>query len=62
MYADGKIYLTARDGKVSVIEAGRRFKLLAQNELNEPMSSSPAISNGTIYLRSFDALWAIRQN
>jgi len=28
--------------------------------LGESMSSSPVVSNGTIYLRTFDALWAIR--
>ena len=60
VYADGKLYLTARDGKVSVIQAGRQFKQLAHNDLGEDQSSSPAISNGTIYLRTFQHLWAIR--
>ena len=58
--ADGKIYLSARDGKVTVVEAGRTFKILSQNDLGEALAASPAISNGTIYLRTFDALWAIR--
>ena len=61
VYADGKLYLTARDGKVSVIKAGREFELLAENDLGEDQSSSPAISNGTIYMRSFKHLWAIRK-
>ncbi len=60
VYADGKIFSTARDGKVSVIQAGREFKLLATNDLGEDQSSSPAISNGTLYLRTFKHLWAIR--
>ena len=60
VYADGRIYLTARnEGIVSVVQAGRRFKILAQNELGEPISASPVISNGRIYLRSFKALYAI---
>jgi hypothetical protein len=32
---------------------------LATNEMGDDISSSPAISNGRIYLRSFGALWAI---
>jgi len=60
VYADGKIYLTGRKGVVSVVKTGREFQLLAKNDLKEQISASPAISNGTIYLRTFDALYAIR--
>ncbi|MBA2114964.1 outer membrane protein assembly factor BamB family protein [Bremerella alba] len=59
VYADGKIYLTGRDGMVTVVQPGREFKILAQNELGEAIAASPVISNGRIYLRTFDALWAI---
>lgn len=62
VYADGKLYLTARDGKVHVIKSGREFEILAVNDLGEDQSSSPAISNGTIYMRTFQSLWAIRQS
>ena len=58
--ADGKIYLSARDGKVTVVQAGRTFTILSQTDLGAALAASPAISNGTIYLRTFDALWAIR--
>lgn len=67
VYADGKIYLTARDGLVTVVKAGKEFEILAQNTLaddsdpDESISSSPVISNGTLYLRSYDHLWAIRE-
>ena len=63
VYADGKIYLTARDGVVTVVKAGRKFEVLASNDLGEPaesISASPAISNGRIYLRTFDALYCHR--
>lgn len=59
VFAAGKIYLTARDGVVSVVQAGKEFKLLATNELGDDISSSPAVSQGRIYLRSFEFLWAI---
>jgi outer membrane protein assembly factor BamB len=59
VYADGKIYLTARDGTVSVVKAGPKFELLATNRLPDQISASPAVSNGRIYLRGFKALYAI---
>lgn len=60
VYADGHIYLSARDGKVTVVKAGPKFEIVAENELKEDMSSSLAIANGTIYVRTFQHLWAIR--
>ena len=61
VYADGRIYLSARDGKVTVVKASEKVEIVAENELGEDISSSPAISNGVIYLRSFQHLWAIAQ-
>ena len=59
VYADGKIYLTATDGMVTVVKAGKQFEVIAQNTIAERLSASPAISGGTIYLRSYKALYAI---
>ncbi|MCH7989755.1 MAG: PQQ-like beta-propeller repeat protein [Planctomycetes bacterium] len=61
VYADGKIYVSARDGKVTVVKAGPKFEVLAVNDFDEELAASPAISNGTIYYHTFDALWAIRK-
>ena len=57
---DGKLYLTARDGVMTVVKTGEKFEVLAENDLGEDMSSSPVISNGVIYLRTFQHLWAIK--
>ncbi|REJ68794.1 MAG: pyrrolo-quinoline quinone [Planctomycetota bacterium] len=59
VYADGKIYMTARKGVVSVVKAGREFEVLATNDIGETMTASPVIVGGRIYLRSFEALYAI---
>jgi outer membrane protein assembly factor BamB len=59
VYADGRIYVTGRDGAINVVKHGRTFELLATNKMGEEMSSSPAISGGRIYLRTFNALYAI---
>mgnify|MGYP003643637786 FL=1 len=58
---DGHIYLTARDGRITVFKAGREFEIVAENDLGEDMSSSPVVSNGVMYLRSFGHLWAIKK-
>ncbi|MBL8851646.1 MAG: PQQ-binding-like beta-propeller repeat protein [Planctomycetaceae bacterium] len=61
VYADGHVYVCSRDGICTVLKAGRTFEVVAENDIgNEPITASPAISNGTIYLRSYDALYAIR--
>jgi outer membrane protein assembly factor BamB len=61
VYADGKLYVTARNGKITVVKAGKEFEIVASNTLGEDTSSSPIISNGTMYIRTFDALYAIRE-
>lgn len=60
VYGDGRIYLTARDGKTTVVKAGDKVEVIAENDLAEDISASPAISNGVIYLRTFKHLWAIK--
>ena len=42
-----------------MIQPGPEFKILSKNDLGESMSASPAISGGRIYLRTFEALYAI---
>jgi outer membrane protein assembly factor BamB len=59
VYADGKIFCTARDGTVTVVKAGPKFQQLAVNKLPDQLAASPAISGGRIYLRGYDALYAI---
>jgi outer membrane protein assembly factor BamB len=61
VYADGKIYLVARDGWVTVVKAGPKFEVLATNRLPDEITASPAISGGRIYLRGFNALYAISE-
>lgn len=57
--ADGKIYVTNEDGLTTVIKAGPKFEVLAENPLNDYCLSSPAISNGQIFIRTSQNLYAI---
>lgn len=59
--ADGKIYVAARDGTVSVVKPGAKFEVLAVNKLPDQIAASPAIANGRIYIRGFQALYAISE-
>ncbi len=58
--ADGKLYMSSSDGTVSVIRTGRRFEMLAKNQVDGGrLIATPAISQQTIYLRTAKALFAI---
>ena len=62
MLADGKIYITDEDGVTSVVQAGPTFAMLAENDLGEYTLSSPAISEGQIFIRTDAFLYAIGQS
>ena len=57
--ADGKIYITDEDGLTTVIAAGPKFEVLAENPLNEFCLSSPAISDGKLFIKTSGHLYAI---
>jgi outer membrane protein assembly factor BamB len=57
--ADGKIYFTNEDGLTTVVKAGPTFEILAENPLNDYVLSSPAVSDGQIFIRTATHLWAI---
>ncbi|PYR38254.1 MAG: pyrrolo-quinoline quinone [Acidobacteria bacterium] len=59
--ADGKIYVTNEDGLTSVVKAGPTFEVLAENELDDYTLSSPAISDGQVFIRTAKFLWAVGQ-
>jgi outer membrane protein assembly factor BamB len=57
--ADGKVYITSEEGTTTVIKAARQFEVLAENKLDEYTLSSPAISDGQIFMRTEKALYCI---
>ena len=59
--ADGRIYITDEDGVTSVVQAGPKFALLAENDLGDYTLSSPAVSEGQIFVRTASFLYAIGQ-
>jgi len=57
--AGGKLYITSEDGVTFVLAEGREFKQLANNELGETVMATPAISDGVVYIRGRNHLFAI---
>ncbi len=59
--ADGKIYQFTKKGTCYVLQAKPEFKVLATNNLNDgsEFNSTPAISEGKIYVRSNKRLYCI---
>jgi outer membrane protein assembly factor BamB len=56
---DRKIYMVSETGETFVLSAGREPVILSQNNLDERLIASPAVSNGRIYLRSDGTLFCI---
>jgi outer membrane protein assembly factor BamB len=57
--ADGKLYVASEDGEVHVVTAGPGLTPIARNVMNEVIMSTPAISNGLIFIRTIGNLYAI---
>jgi outer membrane protein assembly factor BamB len=57
--ADGKIYITNEDGVTTIVKAGDKFEVLSANDLADYTLSSPAISDGRVYMRTTKFLYAI---
>ncbi|HEY8459320.1 MAG TPA: PQQ-binding-like beta-propeller repeat protein [Blastocatellia bacterium] len=57
--ADGKLYLSNEDGEILVVAAGRKFEHLATNSMGELLMATPALSEGVMYVRSSQSLFAI---
>lgn len=57
--ADGLVYFVSDQGVTTVIRPGETFEIVAQNELGERISASPAISQGQYFLRTHQHLYCI---
>jgi outer membrane protein assembly factor BamB len=58
---EGRLYITNEEGLTTVIRSGPKFEVLAENPLNDYCLSSPALSDGQIFIRTTGHLYAIGQ-
>ncbi len=57
--AGGMLYIGNEEGLTSVVRAGPKFEIVSENPLGGYMLSSPAISDGQIFIRTDEFLYAI---
>jgi outer membrane protein assembly factor BamB len=59
--ADGRVYITSRDGITTVIKHGPTYEVLAENTLDDGFDASMALAGNEIFLRGYKYLYAIGQ-
>ncbi|MFN4259406.1 MAG: PQQ-binding-like beta-propeller repeat protein [Gemmataceae bacterium] len=61
--AGGNLYVTAQNGTTVVYKPNpKEAEIIAENRLGERTNSTPAISDGQIFLRTFEHLYCIGEN
>ena len=61
LLTDGRIYYGSNDGWVTVVRAGSEFEQLAAVDFGgKAITASLVVADGALYVRSNDALYAIR--
>ena len=59
--ADGKLYAINQSADTFILKASPKFKLLATNSLDEMTQSSMAVSDGELFIRTYNHLWCISE-
>ena len=59
--ANGRIFLTARDGTFTVLKAGKNYEVIGKNKLDDQFTASPVIAHDRLYLRGYRSLRHRRQ-
>ncbi len=59
IYADGKIYFSSTQGKVIIINEGRELEIIAENELEGEIWTTPVILDENILIRTSKYLYKI---
>jgi outer membrane protein assembly factor BamB len=59
--ADGVVYAANEDGEVYVFKPGAKYEQLAVNPMGETVMATPAISDGTLFIRGARHLFAVRR-
>ena len=59
--AEGRIYCFSQEGKTTVVEAGRSYKVLAESQLKDGFMASPAVTGKSLILRTEHRLLRVEQ-
>ena len=61
LIAGNRVYLFSEEGKTTVIDAGREYKVLAENFLDGGFMASPAVAGNALFLRAGGYLYRIEE-
>lgn len=56
---NGKVFALSEDGDTYVVQAGREFKVLGKNSLDEMTLATPAVAGGSLIVRTASKLYRI---
>ena len=59
LLADGKLHVSNLEGDTFVIKAGRTFQLISKNSIGEATYAAMSVSQGELFLRTYEHLYCI---
>ena len=59
LLAEGRVYFFGKEGKTTVVKAGKTFEKLSENQLEGTVVATPAILDNTIFIRTDTHLYRI---
>jgi outer membrane protein assembly factor BamB len=62
LLAEGRVYFFGKEGKTTVVKAGKQFEKLAENQLEGTVIATPAIVDGAIFVRTDTHLYRVGKN
>ena len=62
LMVNDRIYFASHEGIVTVIQAGREFQVIAENQLDGQIMASPAVVEHSLILRTADAIYRFDSN
>jgi outer membrane protein assembly factor BamB len=60
LVADGKIFFFSMEGKATVVEAAREYKMIAQSDLGDTIMASPAAIRNSLLIRTKGYLYRVK--
>ncbi len=61
LFAAGRIYVFNEDGKTTVLDGGKEFKVIAENFLEDGFMASPAVDGKALFLRTRTHVYRIEE-
>jgi outer membrane protein assembly factor BamB len=62
LVADGKVYLGDEDGDITILQAGKTKKVLAEMNMGSSVYATPVPAHGTLFVNNRNQLFALATN